>query len=118
MKQFAVYMLSCADRSVYVGHTYDLEARVAAHQVGAIPGHTATRRPVTLVFSEEFATRDEAFARERRPKGWSRAKKEALVAGEWDRIRALSRGPNASERTVSGPSTPRALRARYAQGER
>ncbi len=47
-------------------------------------GYTAGRRPVKLVWSECFPTRDEAFAAERRIKGWSRAKKEALIAGDWE----------------------------------
>lgn len=64
---------------------------MAQHQTGATGGYTAPRRPVTLVWSETFPTRDEAFAAERRIKGWSRAKKEALIAGDWDRLRMLAR---------------------------
>ena len=61
------------------------------HENGSIGGYTAARRPVTFVWSDSFPTRDEAYAAERRIKGWSRAKKEALIAGDWDRIRQLSR---------------------------
>ena len=53
--------------------------------------YTARRRPVALVWSESFATRDEAFAVERRVKGWSRAKKEALIARDWDALSRLAR---------------------------
>ena len=44
-----------------------------------------------LVWSDTFMTRDDAFAAERRIKGWSRAKKEALIAGDWERVRQLAR---------------------------
>ena len=65
MMSFYVYMLRCANGSYYVGHTDDLERRLAAHQNGEISGYTSSRRPVELVFTEEFASRDEAFLRER-----------------------------------------------------
>ena len=74
-----VYMLRCSDSSDFVGHTNDLEHRLAAHERGAIEGYTLSRRPVELVFSDQFSTRLEAFHRERQIKGWSRAKKEALI---------------------------------------
>ena len=77
---FSTYMLRCADRSYYVGHTDDLEARFAGHQSGLIKGYTQNRRPVELVWSQEFAERDEAF----------RAK-EALIRADWDAIQLLSR---------------------------
>ena len=76
---YYVYMLPCSDGSYYVGHTNDLEQRLAAHERGAIEGYTLSRRPVELVFSDRFSTRLEAFHRERQIKGWSRAKKEALI---------------------------------------
>ena len=72
---FYVYILRCADGSYYTGHTDNLEQRLAAHQNGEIEGHTRTRRPVTLVFSDRFDSRQDAFERERQLKGWSRAKK-------------------------------------------
>lgn len=57
---FWVYILRCADGSYYTGHTDNLEKRVAEHQVGGLPGYTLSRRPVALVFSEAFTTREEA----------------------------------------------------------
>lgn len=84
-------MLECADGSIYTGHTDDLEARIAAHQLGTFQGYTSGRRPVRLIFQEPFATRDEAFAAERRIKGWSRAKKLALARGDWPEIERLAR---------------------------
>src|SRR5437868_2813517 len=87
---FWTYILRCADGSYYVGHTDDLEARVAAHHSGLIEGYTQKRRPVTLVWSQEFSERDEAFRAERQIKGWSRAKKEALIRGDWEAVQLLA----------------------------
>ncbi len=87
---FYVYILRCSDGSYYTGHTDNLESRLAAHQRGAIPGYTLKRRPVSLVFSEQFISREEAFERERQIKGWSRAKKQALIENDWERLVILS----------------------------
>ena len=87
---FWVYILRCHDGSYYVGHTDNLESRMAKHHAGEIEGFTATRLPVEIVFSEEFTTRDDAFARERQLKGWSRAKKEALIRGNWMEVSRLA----------------------------
>ncbi len=88
---FWTYLLRCSDGSYYAGHTDHLDVRLAWHATGDLPGYTATRRPVELVWSDNFETRDVAFAAERRIKGWSRAKKEALIAGNWGRISQLAR---------------------------
>ncbi len=88
---FYAYMLRCADGSYYVGHTEDLDARIGAHQSGLLPGYTQKRRPVKLVWHQDFAERDQALAAERQIKGWGRAKKEALIAGDWDAVQLLSR---------------------------
>ncbi len=77
---FWVYMLRCADNSYYVGHTDDLENRVEQHRLKIYPTcYTATRLPIKLVFSQEFAAREDALASERQIKRWSRKKKEALI---------------------------------------
>lgn len=89
---FFAYLLRCNDGSYYAGHTDDIERRMAEHSTGALGGYTAKRLPVTLVWSDSFMTRDEAFATERKIKGWSRAKKEALIADDWMRISELARG--------------------------
>jgi putative endonuclease len=68
-----------------------LEKRIAEHQSGAFSGYTYSRRPVTLVWSEEFDRITDAIAAERQLKGWTKAKKEALVRGDWTRVSALSR---------------------------
>ena len=87
---YHVCIRRCSDGSYYVGHTNDLEHRLAAHERGAIEGYTLSRRPVELVFSDQFSTRLEAFHRERQIKGWSRARKGALIKGDWDGLVELS----------------------------
>ncbi|HSB06683.1 MAG TPA: GIY-YIG nuclease family protein [Thermodesulfobacteriota bacterium] len=62
------------------------------HQTGEIKGYTSTRLPVTLVFADEFSTREEALGRERQIKGWSRKKKEAMIRGDWAEVCRLARG--------------------------
>ncbi|HKX37016.1 MAG TPA: GIY-YIG nuclease family protein [Rhizorhapis sp.] len=88
---FWTYMLHCADRSFYIGHTDDLQTRVAQHGTGAILGYTQNRRPIKLVWSQEFGTRMEALEAERQIKGWSRAKILALIREDWKLISTLAR---------------------------
>lgn len=92
LMDFHVYILKCRDNSFYTGHTDDLGARMASHQAGSFDGYTRRRRPVELVFCETFPTRIEALERERQIKGWSRAKKRALIERDWQRLCALSSG--------------------------
>jgi predicted GIY-YIG superfamily endonuclease len=87
---FYVYILWCSDGSYYTGHTDDLEARLAAHEKGTVPGYTSRRRPVSLVFSDQFHSREDALGRERQIKGWSRAKKQALIENNWGQLVTLS----------------------------
>ncbi len=79
MLPFYVYILKCRDRSYYTGHTDDLEKRLSEHRSGIVDCYTFKRRPVELVYFQEFGTRDESFDAERRIKGWSRKKKGALI---------------------------------------
>ncbi|QDC36768.1 TrmH family RNA methyltransferase [Sphingobium fuliginis] len=88
---FHAYMLRCSDGSYYLGHTDNLESRIAQHQAGEIAGYTQNRRPVSLVWQQDFGTREEALSAEQQVKGWSRKKKEALIAGDWDMISLLAR---------------------------
>ena len=86
-----LYILRCADGSYYVGTTRaSLEARVAQHDASTFDGYTARRRPLALVFQQHFDRITDAIAAERQVKGWRRAKKEALIRGEWEALRALS----------------------------
>jgi putative endonuclease len=86
-------MLQCADGSYYTGCATgdDLTKRIAEHEAGTYPGYTSTRRPVRLVWSEYFQQITDAIAVERQLKGWSRAKKEALISDNWNAIRQLSK---------------------------
>lgn len=84
------YMLRCADGSFYVGCTTDLDTRLGQHQGGEAPGYTAKRRPVALVWAAECQHLDDAIALERQIEGWSRAKKQALIEGDWAQIQALA----------------------------
>jgi putative endonuclease len=84
-------MLHCNGGFFYVGHTENLEKRIAQHETGALPGFTRDHLPVAYVWSEEFATRYEAQTAEQKLKGWSRAKKLALIRGSWNEISRLSR---------------------------
>ncbi len=95
---FWAYMLHCRGGAFYTGQTDDLEFRVAQHQTGKGAAFTAERLPVDLVWSQEFGTRDEAKEAEARLKGWSRAKKLALIRGDWESVSRLAR-------SKSGPST-------------
>lgn len=95
---FWAYMLHCRGGRFYIGHTDNLERRVAEHQTGALKGFTSARLPVTLVWTQEFSSRFEAKEAERQLKGWSRAKKMALIRGDWRQISLLAKGKN-------GPST-------------
>ena len=82
-----VYILRCSDGSYYVGSTRgSLDKRIAEHNAGTFDGYTAQRRPVTLVFSQDFDRITDAVAAERQLKGWSRVKKEALIAGDFDAL--------------------------------
>jgi len=87
-----LYILRCSDGSYYTGTTRaELERRVAEHQTGHFAGYTQTRTPVTLVYSEYFDQITDAISAERQIKGWSRAKKEALMAGDFARLGLLAR---------------------------
>ena len=107
-----LYILRCSDGAYYTGTTRaDLETRAAEHQAGRFDGFTSTRRPVTLVYSEHFAQIVDAIAAERKIKGWSRAKKEALIAGNFDKLVTLSKrravfGPHGSRRAAAQRSSP------------
>ena len=87
---FWVYMLQCADGSYYVGHTDDLEKRISEHKGGQLEGYTSTRRPVRVVFTQDFPSRAEALAAELQIKGWSRKKKVALTSGDWTEVSRLA----------------------------
>jgi predicted GIY-YIG superfamily endonuclease len=88
---FHVYLLACADGSFYVGHTDSLEMRLGQHHSGICEGYTRSRRPVVLLKAEGFETREEALCAEMQLKGWSRAKKEAWVKGDFALLKVLAK---------------------------
>jgi putative endonuclease len=102
LMSFWVYLLRCADGSYYVGHTDDLEKRIAEHQRGDMAGYTATWRPVQLVHAESFTTREEALGAERQLKGWSRKKKEAWARGDWAEVSRLGERRTSTRRPPPG----------------
>ena len=75
-----IYIVRCADGTLYTGYARDPVARAAAHNAGRGAKYTAGRRPVTLVHSEAFATVGDALRREHELKRWRRAKKAALIS--------------------------------------
>jgi len=96
---FWVYILRCADNSYYTGQTDNLEKRIHEHHSGAIRScYTFKRRPLELMFSQEFPTREEALASERQIKGWGRKKKAAMIRGDWVEISRLARTSTATVR--------------------
>ena len=96
-----VYILQCADGSYYTGHTTNLELRLAQHQIGEGSDWTRRRLPVKLVFSQEMPDKDQAFLVERQIKNWSRAKKEALIAGDWNMLQWLAKKPKFRDNLVN-----------------
>ncbi|KPF77928.1 excinuclease ABC subunit C [alpha proteobacterium AAP81b] len=106
MPDFFAYLLRCADGSYYAGHTDDIDARLGQHQAGSLGGYTATRRPVALVWSARFQCREDAFAFERRLKNWSRAKKEALIAGDWAAIGVAAMPPSERAARLAARTAP------------
>ena len=92
MRSYYVYILRCLDGSYYVGITNDVERRLAQHQSGWDPkAYTHDRRPVELVYRAEFSEVADAIAFEKRVKRWSRKKKEALIAGEFEKLPGLAK---------------------------
>ena len=87
-----VYMLRCADGSYYVGSARQgLERRLEEHSNGTHGGYTSKRLPVVLVWADHFPDITDAIDVERQIKGWSRAKKEALIRCDWASLNKLSK---------------------------
>jgi len=87
-----VYILRCSDGSYYVGSARrDLDRRISQHQSGEFGGYTSTRRPVVVVWSDYYQRITDDIEMERRIKGWSRAKKEALINGAFEKLPGLSK---------------------------
>jgi putative endonuclease len=92
MRVSYVYILKCADGTYYTGVTSNLTQRVFQHQKGFHKNsYTYSRRPVKLVFYAEFTDINLAIVKEKQIKKWSRAKKEALINGEFDKLPNLAK---------------------------
>ncbi len=91
LKYYFTYILECADKSYYTGITNDIDRRLAEHKEGKNQSaYTYSRRPVKLVYLEQFLEPSTAIEFEKQIKGWSRKKKEALIADNWDKIKELA----------------------------
>lgn len=88
-----VYLLRYADGSYYIGSATgeDTSRRVDEHNAGVHQGYTYSRRPVVLVWAEYFNRITDGIAAERQLKGWSRAKKEALIRSDWESVSQLAK---------------------------
>ena len=92
MNSYFVYILKCSDGSYYTGITNNVDRRLYEHQEGLIDGcYTHNKRPVMLIFAQEFADIAEAIIREKQIKGWTRRKKEALIAGDFEKLAELAK---------------------------
>ena len=89
-----MYILGCSDGTTYVGSTRSLEKRVWEHNNGQGAEYTRRRCPVTLLYFEQYDDVGTAFAREKQVQGWSRAKRNALIAGDFGEISREARGRN------------------------
>lgn len=100
-----MYILECADSSYYTGSTINLERRLWEHQNGLGANHTAKRLPVKLVYCEFFDRVSDAFYREKQVQGWTRRKKEALMAGDSNKLHEFAECQNESHysRVASAP---------------
>jgi putative endonuclease len=86
-----VYILRCADSSLYVGFAQNVDERVKIHNLGQGAAFTFKRRPLRLVYSENLGSLAQAVHREQQIKRWTRAKKEALIANELQKLKHLSK---------------------------
>ncbi len=98
------YILECSDGSFYVGSTRNLDRRMDDHHLGSVESSTRERRPVRLVWFGEFDRIDEAYALERKIKGWRRAKRIALIEGRFSDLPDLSRSSTRIDGTGPGRS--------------
>jgi len=91
MKSYFVYILICSDNSYYTGITNNLDKRLIEHNNSLNKtSYTYSRRPVKIVYQETFQNPDDAIVWEKKIKGWSRKKKEALINGDFNEIKRLS----------------------------
>ncbi len=96
MKSYYVYIVRCNDNSLYTGITNDVNRRISEHNDGLIKtSYTYSRRPVELLYNQEFSDPDQAILFEKKIKKWSSLKKEALIEGNYKKLQVLSECRNA-----------------------
>ena len=101
MKLSWVYIILCSDNTFYTGCTTNLNERIYQHKTGLYKGYTSKRLPVKLVWYEEFRDINEAIDMERRIKKWSKAKKTALIKGDFETVRELAKSKEMIEREIN-----------------
>ncbi len=110
MKTYIVYILKCADNSLYTGITGNFDQRWAQHQMGSLKGcYTFSRRPLQLVYQMIFHDVVQAILFEKRLKGWSRAKKIALMNNDFDTIQMLAECRNHTHAKFKPKGVPKAF---------
>ena len=102
MRTGEVYILRCRDNSLYTGVSNDVDRRVTEHEAGTPGSYTHSRRPVVLAWRSGTMPILDAIALEKQIKKWRRNKKEALIAGEWERLMNLSKGYQDSPKETRG----------------
>ena len=103
---FYAYILECADGSYYTGHTEDLTRRIAEHDRGIKCVYTSSRRPVHLVWFQEFGFREEAKRAEAQIKRWNRKKKQALIGKDFKALSKAAKKYFTNKKTPESPSDP------------
>jgi putative endonuclease len=116
-RKYFVYMILCSDNKLYTGITNDIDRRFAEHEEGIDPeSFTYSRRPLKLVWAEAFDSVHLAIQWEKRIKKWSRAKKDALINEDWDKLKFLAECKNGStSKRLIGDKDYIPKRVRYAQ---
>lgn len=106
MRSYFVYILKCSDDSYYTGVTNNLEKRLAEHNAGdSLTSYTFKRRPLLLIYSQQFNDIKQAIALEKQLKGWSRKKKEAFINEEWEKLKLFSKN-HTDLKTTTSPNSP------------
>ena len=96
---YFVYIVECIDWSYYTGITNDLEKRLWEHNTGQDEkSYTYSRRPIELKYHEALTDVNLAIAREKQIKGWSRKKKQALIAQNFDKLKEFAKSKSISQR--------------------
>ena len=115
---FWTYILRCADGRYYTGHSDNLAQRMAQHHSGMCGGFTVSRRPLALVWTQEFPSRIEALEAELRIKKWSRAKKEALIRQDWAALNHFAKPPSERKPLPVRVERSRDMNANRTMGDR